>query len=136
MKRHGNNFKERLYVKIFEEQYDYGNELFISFMKKYTAEKLHKNHFEVDAQIYAMKQVKRHYKEEWNNITIADLFYRYAALRDIARVLYKRGENAYTSWLRELIQGMQREDILGDNMTDYPEYSILEDYETERLLRI
>lgn len=136
MERYKNNYQEGLHEKIFEEQYDYGNELFIYFMEKYTTGKLHKKHSDVDAQIYAMKQVKKNYREEWNKITIADLFYRYAALRDIARVLYNRGENAYKSWLRELIQRMHREDILGENMNDCPEYYILEDYETERLFRI
>jgi hypothetical protein len=93
-------------------------------------------HFEIDAQIHAIKQAKRMLKKEWDEMTFLDLFYEYNSLRAIAKILYKIGEDVYREWFKDLVKRMNREGLLGKNMRVLPEYKMIESYEIERLLLV
>jgi hypothetical protein len=90
--------------------------------------KLHKNmaFYEVDAQIHAIKQLKRTFKKEWDNLTLLDLFYKIPSLRNIAKSLYFLGKDVYKIWMKDLVKRMNRENLLGKFMRDFPEYHMFE----------
>ncbi len=93
-------------------------------------------HYEIDAQIHALKQLKRTLKKEWDSLNIIDLFYKYSSLRNIGRSLYKMDKKLYTTWIKDLIKRMNREGILGKSMRNIPEYHMFESRDMEELLRI
>lgn len=91
------------------------------------------SYYEVDAQVYAIKQLKRDNKKEWNNLTFLDLLFMYSPLRKVAKDLYNIGENVYKEWVNDLFKRLHREKLLGDNMKNIPEYKMFESKEIEEL---
>lgn len=83
-------------------------------------------HFEIDAQIHAIKQIKRSFKKEWDEMTLTDLFYKYTSLRGIAKTLYQINSDVYKLWIKDLVKRMNREGLLGNNMRNFPEYKMIE----------
>lgn len=76
-------------------------------------------HFEIDAQIHAIKQLKNSFRKNWNNFTMKDLFNNYQSLRGIARNLIKYGDDVFYAWQKMLTKRMAREGILGKNMKKF-----------------
>lgn len=79
-------------------------------------------YYEIDAQIHGIKQIKRSKTDsEWNNMSLDDLFYLYPSLNSIKNKLKRSpNDNELYNWIRALITRMNREGLLGKNMTDFP----------------
>ena len=92
--------------------------------------------FEVDAQIHGIKQIKKLYRSEWDTMTLVDLFYRYNSLKSIAYTLHKMSPDIYKEWVKDLVKRMHRENLLGKNMRNFPEYKMLEKKICEQLMRV
>ena len=93
-------------------------------------------HYEIDAQIHAIKQIKRTFKSDWDTMSLLDLFYRYTALKSIAKSLYKINPDVYKLWVKDLVKRMNREGILGKNMRAFPEYKMIENRQIKGLLKV
>ena len=93
-------------------------------------------HFEIDAQIHAIKQIKRNFRKEWDNMTLTDLFYKYTSLMHIAKSLYSRGTKLYYMWIKDLIKRMQREGLLGKNMKNFPSDRELSESSIDSMFRV
>jgi hypothetical protein len=77
-------------------------------------------HFEIDAQIHALKQLKMQNKKVWDQFTLLDLFERYSSLQSIASRLYKNyGKEVLDIWQKMLVKRLAREKLLGKNMRKF-----------------
>lgn len=90
-------------------------------MLKLGKKNVNMTHFELDAQIHAIKQLKMKYKKDiWNLKTLRDVFIEYASLWSIAQGLYKEhGKEVFNIWQKALIKRMDREKLLGKNMRNF-----------------
>lgn len=79
-------------------------------------------HYEIDAQIHAIKQIKSSHKKDWGSLTLSDLFFKYSPLNGVAQELYNMGEDIYKAWVKDLIKRMNREGLLGSNMKKIPNF--------------
>jgi len=93
-------------------------------------------HFEIDAIIHGIKQIKRSKKKEWDKMTLVDLAYYYPTLRTIAKILYNISPKVYQLWIKGIVKRMDRENLLGQNMRNFPEYKMIESKIIDRLLKI
>jgi hypothetical protein len=75
-------------------------------------------HFELDAQIHALKQIKANNRKLWDTWTLYDVFQIYTSLNSIASSL-KNNPVAFDLWQKALIKRMAREKILGKNMRTF-----------------
>lgn len=82
-------------------------------------------HYEIDAQIHAIKQVKR-LTDNWDELELIDVFYMYPILRTIAIDLISIADEVYFAWVKDLIKRMSRENLLGKNMKNFPKTSMVE----------
>jgi hypothetical protein len=73
-------------------------------------------HFEIDAQIHAVKQLKKGFGKKWDKLTLIDLFNNYQSFRGIGKALIRHGDDVFKLWQKMLIKRMNREGILGKNM--------------------
>lgn len=79
-------------------------------------------HFELDAQIHAIKQIKSSHKKEWDSITLKDLFTLNNSLWAIGNsLLNKHGKDVVNIWQKALVKRMARENLLGKNMKKFVE---------------
>jgi hypothetical protein len=80
-------------------------------------------HFEIDAQIHGIKQLKRSISKIWNELEIKDVLFRYNSLRHMGTVIYKgHGKEIGDIWQKLLIKRMSREKLLGKNMRKFAKY--------------
>ena len=71
--------------------------------------------YEINAQIHAIKEMKRHFKKsEWDAMTWDDLVAKSAALDTMSNL--NKEANDYKHWRKELLKRMAREKLLGKNM--------------------
>ncbi len=73
-------------------------------------------HFEIDAQIHGIKQIKRTYKDEWDTYTFDDILDLYPSLRATADNVYMYGKDVQSIWAKSILKRMAREKLLGKNM--------------------
>ena len=91
--------------------------------------------FEIDAQIHGLVETKTWFSQsEWDEMTVADLFYEYPALRATAVQLYAVDKKVYEQWVRDLIKRMARENILGKSMVAIPTIKELQQIEEQAFL--
>lgn len=77
-------------------------------------------HFELDAQIHAIKQLKMQNKKVWDQFTLIDLFERYGSLQSISSKLYKNyGKEVLNIWQKMLVKRLAREKLLGKSMRKF-----------------
>jgi len=80
-------------------------------------------HFEIDAQIHGIKQIKMQNKKNWDKLTLADLFFKYVSLKTIGGQIYQRyGGEVGDIWQKMLIKRLAREKLLGKNMKKFAKY--------------
>lgn len=85
-------------------------------------------HFELDAQIHAIKDVKGRNESKWDQLTLVDVFNLYPSLDQIAREIYngekgrgkEKDQETLNIWLKYLTKRMHREGLLGKNMQHFP----------------
>lgn len=92
------------------------------------------SHFEIDAQVHGIKQIKDLHTD-WDVLTLLeDLFFLYPSLMEIGRLLYKEfSPTAYTKWIKDLVKRMARENILGKSMVEFPSPLLFEHREVTAL---
>ena len=73
-------------------------------------------HFEIDAQIHGIKQLKRTYKNEWDSFTFDDILDLYPSLRAVTDNLFDHGRSVVNIWTKAILKRMAREKLLGKNM--------------------
>jgi hypothetical protein len=71
--------------------------------------------FEINAQIHAIKQLKRNMGDEWDEIKFSDLKHLIPSLGVITRKHVKEPDKV-SAWERKLKKRMHREGLLGKNM--------------------
>jgi len=77
-------------------------------------------YFEIDAQIHAIKNLKKLNLKNWNNMTLTDIAFKYTSLKSIVRDLYIHyGKEILDIWQKNLIKRMAREKLLGKNMKQF-----------------
>ena len=77
-------------------------------------------YFEIDAQIHAIKELKRKHKMKWDRLLLIDIFEMYTSLYFIASTLYKNyGQDILDIWQKMLLKRMIREKLLGKNMRNF-----------------
>lgn len=76
-------------------------------------------HFEIDAQVHAIKQLKASNKKQWDSLTLVDLFTMYQSLIGVASGVVRYGEDVLNIWQKALVKRMAREKILGKNMRKF-----------------
>lgn len=77
-------------------------------------------HFEIDAQIHGLKQLKMQHKKDWDMLTLADIFNMYSGVRSVAKTLYDaHGKDVFYIWQKAIIKRLARENLLGKNMKKF-----------------
>lgn len=78
-------------------------------------------YFEIDAQVHSIKELKRNFsQEQWDMLTIEDIFKEYPSIMTVYRVLRKEhGLDVALIWQKNLIKRLQREGLLGKNMKTF-----------------
>jgi hypothetical protein len=80
-------------------------------------------HFEIDAQIHGIKQLKMAHRKDWDKMTLADVFMEYNALRFMGGNIYQKyGKEIGDIWQKAVIKRMAREKLLGKNMKKFAKY--------------
>jgi hypothetical protein len=73
--------------------------------------------YEVNAQIHAIKSLKKDHEDIWDQMTLSDLFNKYTSLNGIfKRLKSEHGEKEVKSWLKDLFSRMHRENLFGKTM--------------------
>ena len=75
-------------------------------------------HFELDAQVHALKQIKANNRKLWDTWTLLDVFQVYTPLHTIADSL-KYKPKSFHIWQKALIKRLARENLLGKNMKNF-----------------
>lgn len=70
---------------------------------------------EIEGQIHNIKQLYNKYKNEWDNVTLTDVFQHIPSLTKILNKLQSKPE-IRKQWLKDLVLRMNREGLLGKNM--------------------
>jgi hypothetical protein len=82
-------------------------------------------YFEIDAQIHAIKNLKKLYDFVWDKWSFENIFFNYPALMATAKRVYKEyGQEVLNIWQRNLIKRMNREKLLGKNMKGFLDINI------------
>ena len=77
-------------------------------------------YFEIQGQIHGIASLKRTYKGNWDELTLADLFSLYTSLSSINNNLNTRyGNDISKIWQKYLVKRMNREGLLGKNMKNF-----------------
>ena len=78
-------------------------------------------YFEIDAQIHAIDELKKRNEDNWNTLTLRQLFTMYPSLRAIAEHIFTgHGADILNIWIQSLVKRMHREGLLGSNMKKFP----------------
>lgn len=92
-------------------------------IKKLGKADVNMTHFEIDAYINGIKQLKIENKETWDSLTLADVFFKYTALRFVGKKIYgNHGKAVGDIWQKMLVKRMGRENLLGKNMRKFAKY--------------
>ena len=92
--------------------------------------KLHKKdvnmtHFEIDAQVHGIKQLKMKYKKTWDTLTLPEIFAEYNSLKFMGGSIYKNyGKEVGDIWQKALVKRLARENLLGKKMNKFAKYPI------------
>jgi len=76
-------------------------------------------HFEIDAQMHGIKQLKVSNKKNWDNMTLLYMFRLYTPMMANARGINKYGKDVLDIWQKKVIMRMNREKLLGKNMRNF-----------------
>lgn len=77
--------------------------------------------FEVDAQVHAIKQMKRQNRKRWDELTWYDLTTMNPSLREIFRKLFFITQKERKEYFKRLMKRLHRENLLGDKMKKSPD---------------
>ena len=92
-------------------------------MIKLNKQHVNMTHFEIDAQIHGLKQLKMQHKKDWNTLQLKDIYFMYSSLRTIGLLLYDNyGKDVGDIWQKMLVKRLHREKLLGKNMKSFAKY--------------
>lgn len=92
------------------------------FMKLHNKD-VNMTHFEVDAQIHGIKQLKMQYRKKWDEFTLADVYFKYNSLRYMGGQIYQNyGKEVGDIWQKLIVKRMAREKLLGKKMKGFAKY--------------
>lgn len=76
-------------------------------------------YYEIQAQIHGVQEIKNSYSiEEWNKLSVNDLFELYPPLADVIDKVYRSfNKEIAHSWIKAFLKRLNREHLLGKNMT-------------------
>ena len=107
------SFNNRVIDKQVRKSIDTGKSKYKNLNKK----DINMTHYEVNAQIHAIKMFKKEHEDEWDEWDLKDLFVKYTSLQNIYKKLKsKYGEDELKKWLKDLLSRMNRENLLGEKM--------------------
>jgi len=72
--------------------------------------------YELDAQVHAIKQLKRDYSKEWNDLTWDDIITKKSSFNVIGKALKKASKEAREDYRKRMIKRLNREKLLGKGM--------------------
>lgn len=78
------------------------------------------HHIEVDAQIHALKELKRINQDKWDDMTMIDIYRIKPSFHVVHREQSSKGE--FAKWSRAFYSRAAREGLLGKKMKPVPEY--------------
>jgi hypothetical protein len=112
---------DTLYNKHIERIIKRANELSNIEIMNLKQKNVNMTYFEIDAQIHGIKSLKRKFSnEEWDNLTLRDLMFRYPSLITIYKVLKSKYDmDVVLLWQKNLVKRMYRENLLGKNMKSF-----------------
>lgn len=76
-------------------------------------------HFEIEAQVHQIKQLKRSFKNEWDSMSLEDVFYKIPSLMGIHGKVSTYGMDVSKIWQKQLMKRMHREGLLGKKMRHF-----------------
>ena len=80
-------------------------------------------HFEIDAQVHGIKQLKMKYKKKWDTLELKDVFFEYNSLRYMGGQIYQNyGKKVGDIWQKMIVKRLAREKLLGKNMRKFAKY--------------
>lgn len=83
-------------------------------------------HFEIDAQIHGIKNLKNNCSRTWDQMTMYSVFINYTSLTQILITVTKKyGKDVADVWQKNLMKRMARENLLGKNMKSFADYDKL-----------
>jgi hypothetical protein len=78
---------------------------------------------EIDAQVHAIKQLKKDYKQNWNELGIEDIMTIKPSFNGVFKDVHALGKDDYDKYMKRLLKRLDREKLLGKNMKYIPYYS-------------
>jgi len=75
---------------------------------------------EIDAQVHAMKQLKKDYKKDWDILTIHDISNIKPSFSGVFKDIKKKGKQVYDTYMKRFLHRLDREKLLGKNMKYIP----------------
>jgi hypothetical protein len=72
--------------------------------------------YEIDAQVHALKQIKRNYKKEWDNLTWMDIIEIKSSFEVIFKQLKSSSKKVQEEYRKNLTKRLNREKLLGRAM--------------------
>jgi hypothetical protein len=72
--------------------------------------------YELDAQVHALKQLKRDYKKDWDDLTWNDVIIRKPSFDFIKRTLKSSSNKARNDYKKRLLKRLNREKLLGKGL--------------------
>jgi len=72
--------------------------------------------YELDAQVHAIKQLKRDYSKEWESLTWGDIITKKSSFHVVGKALKKAPKKAREDYRKRMIKRLNREKLLGKNM--------------------
>lgn len=106
-------FNNQVIYRQIKKTIDTGKSKYKNLNKK----DVNMTHYEVNAQIHAIKMFKKEHEEEWDEWDLKDLFVKYTSLKSIYdKIKSNYGEHELKKWLKDLLSRMNRENLLGEKM--------------------
>lgn len=89
-------------------------------LMKFGASSVSLSNMELDAQIHAMKELKKKYALIWDNLDLFDVAILNSSFHSIFSTAVQAGEKDYKKYFKSLIKRLNRENLLGKNMKIIP----------------
>jgi hypothetical protein len=119
---------DSLYNRHMKNIIDLSNKYNNKELLKLKQKDVNLTYFEIDAQVHAIKNLKRLYDFAWDKWSFEKVFLNYPALMATAKKVYDNyGKEVLNIWQRNLIKRMSRENLLGKNMKGFLDVNIFKE---------
>ncbi len=83
---------------------------------KFGASSVSLSNMELDAQIHAIKELKRRFDHVWDDLSFFDFATLNSSFHTVFTTAVKAGEKEYKKYFKSLVKRLNRENLLGKNM--------------------